>query len=182
MNAVLDSSPVNAWVLLTELIDYRLLSLHDSLRQRLEHLNGLTARVARRRAVPAGVMDRFQRQYLALADLLETHLAWQECELFPACRRCFRRPCRRGSLAEAVELAAAANLGLISQLDRVQACLCDLEWAGRGTLVEELIDGLRELDEELTAYVRLEAEDLFPLARDAAAGRPADEPGRLVAE
>ena len=44
-------------------------------------------------------------------------------------------------------------------------CLCHPEWADKGLLVEELIEHLRDLEEELTEYDRLERQDLFPSAR-----------------
>jgi hypothetical protein len=67
-------------------------------------------------------------------------------------------------------------------VDRAQACLREPEWAGRGTLVEELIADIRDLEQELSAYVVLETEELIPLVRNSINGSAEDEPSRIVAE
>jgi len=96
-----------------------------------------------------------------MADRLETNWEEQECWLFAWLRRVVKRgPAISNYLEESFEEAMDQALG------QIQRELCDPEWADKGPLVEELIDHLRDLEEELTEYEHLEREELFPRVRE----------------
>ena len=155
---------------LIKLIDTISLLHHQVLRQKLASLNRAIQRIATHHVVPLSVMDRFERQFLAMADNLESNMEEQECWLFAWLRRMVKREPGINnylgeSLEEAIAQAATADQESLDALGRLQMCLCHPEWADKGLLVEELTAHLRDLEEELTEYDRLERQDLFPSVR-----------------
>lgn len=145
---------------------------HQVLRQKLASLYRVIQRIAQNHVVPLAAMDRLERRFLAVADQLETNLEEQECWLFAWLRRLVKRGSVVGqpnyleeSLVEAMDQAAAANQEALHGIIQIQTCLCHPEWMGKGLLVEELIDHLRDLEKELTEYDHLEREELFPRVR-----------------
>jgi hypothetical protein len=143
------------------------------MRQMLAQIDLLGERIARAELVPPRLMDWLERELLALADLLETHLAQQECELFPKINKLTARV-RHTSPAEvcgddllpSMEQASLRHQDVLAQIERIQTCLCDPEWADKGPLVERLIDKVRELEVELTAYGSAATELVFWPVRD----------------
>jgi hypothetical protein len=106
-------------------------------------------------------------------DHLESSLEEQECWLFAWLHRMVKRLPATGrenylgeSLQEAMEQATAANQEALEALSQIQMCLGLPEWADKGLLVEELIDRLRDLEEEMIEYEHLEREELFPRVRE----------------
>jgi iron-sulfur cluster repair protein YtfE (RIC family) len=166
MNAVQDWPALVSRESVHELILYLRDHVHACLRQILAKLDWLTDRIAGEKVVPPVTMDQFQRRFLTLADGLEAHLAEQECWLFPTIGALIR-PVRTGGpdraeLDDALHEAASANQELLAGMEQLQMDLCDPTWADRGSLVERLIDDLRELEEQLVTYAQLESEVLFP--------------------
>ena len=84
MSAIRDPTTGGSWSNPRELMDHIAAVHHGYIRLTLPMLGRLTERIAHEHLVPVGLMDRFERQFTALADLLETHIAMQECRLFPA--------------------------------------------------------------------------------------------------
>jgi iron-sulfur cluster repair protein YtfE (RIC family) len=158
---------VNAW------IAYLRDDSHYYLRQMLAKLDRLTERIGREKLVPPRLMDWLQREFLAMEDRLETHLAKQECRLFPMiCKLTLAGVEKHSardlgeSLREAMDLATLENRELLTEIERVQMGLCNPVWADKGPLVEKLIDDLRELEEQLANYVSLEEAVLFPQVQE----------------
>ncbi len=173
MNAIHELPNTQSWEDLRKSIDTVPFLHHQVLRQKLASLNRTIQRIAPNHVVPLAVMDRLERQFLAMADLLESNLEEQECWLFAWLRRIVKKKLAIGqdtyleeSLEEAVDQAAAANQEALEALEQVQMCLCGPEWMDKGILVEELIDHLRDFEEELAEYDHLEREELFPLVRE----------------
>jgi iron-sulfur cluster repair protein YtfE (RIC family) len=172
MNAIYELPSTHSWDDLTNLIDTVPFLHHQVLRQKLASLNRIIQRIAQNRVVTLSVMDAFERQFLAMAYHLETNMEEQECWLFAWLRRIVKRGLAIGpdnyleeSLAEAMDQAAAGNQEALVALDQFQMCFCGPEWMNKGILVEELIDHLRDLEEELAEYDHLEREELFPRVR-----------------
>jgi regulator of cell morphogenesis and NO signaling len=172
MNAIYELPSTHSWDDLTKLIDTVPFLHHQVLRQKLASLNRIIQRIAQNHVVPLTVMDPFERQFLAMADRLETNMEEQECWLFAWLRRIVKRGLAIGhdnyleeSLEDAMAQAAVANQEALDALDQIQMCLCGSEWVDKGILVEELIDHLRDLEEELAEYDYLEREELFPRVR-----------------
>lgn len=173
MNALRNPPTSLSWEALRELIAHVRDNYHCYFRKTLAKLDRLTERIASEKLVSPGLMDWLQREFLALADGLETHLAKQECRLFPTiCELSVQRSevswavDLGDKLHEAIDHAILANRELLATMERMQMCLCDPRWADKGSLVEKLIDAMRELEEELAAYGHLEAEMLFPQANE----------------
>jgi len=171
MNAIHELPRTYSWDDLTKLIDTIPFLHHQVLRQKLASLNRVIQRIACKHLVPLPVLDRCERQFLALADRLETNWEEQECWLFAWLRRVVKRaPAIDNylgeSLEEAMDQAAVANQEGLDALGQVQMELCGPEWADKGSLVEELIDHLHDLAEELAEYEHLEREQLFPRVRE----------------
>jgi len=171
MNAIHELPRTDSCGDLTKLIDTIPFLHHQVLRQKLASLNRVIQRIAGKHLVLLSVLDRFERQFLALADRLETNWEEQECWLFAWLRRVIKRAPAISSylgesLEEAIDQAAEANKEGIDALGQLQMCLCAPEGADQGLLVEELIDHLRDLEEELAEYERLEREELFPRVRE----------------
>jgi regulator of cell morphogenesis and NO signaling len=172
MNAIHELPSTHSWDHLAKLIDTVSYLHHPVLRQKLDFLNRLIQRIAQNHVVPLTVMDRFERQFLAMADHLETNMEEQECWLFAWLRRIFKRGFAIGQdnylelrLAEAMAQAVAANQEALDTLGQIQICLCGHECMNKGILVGELIDHLRDLKEVQAEYDHLEREELFPRVR-----------------
>jgi iron-sulfur cluster repair protein YtfE (RIC family) len=173
MNAIQDRPMVASAESLRELLHTLLFTHYPSLRGALAGTNDLAERIACEHPVPPGIMDQFQRQYLAMADVLETYLARQECLLFPLfCEldtlggepHCIEDDLRV-NLLEAMEESASDQKEVLDQVERARTRLCELEGADRGGLVCEMIDVMADMQEELGTCVDLEKELLFPEVR-----------------
>jgi len=170
MNAIHELPGTHSGGGLPQLIDVIPFLHHQKLRQKLASLYRVIQRIAANHVVPIDVMDRFERRFLCMADHVESNLEEQECWLFAWLRRMVKREPGINnylgeSLEEAIAQAASADQESLDALGRLQMCLCHPEWADKGLLVEELIEHLRDLEEELTEYDRLERQDLFPSVR-----------------
>jgi len=171
MNAIYECPRTHSWDELTKLVDTIPFLHHQVLRQKLASLNRVIQRIANKHLVSLSVLDRFERQFLDLADRLETNWEEQESWLFAWLRRMVKRgPAISNylgeSLEEAVDQAAAANQEGLNALSEVQMHLCDPEWTDKGPLAEELIDRMHDLEGELAEYEHLEREELFPRIRE----------------
>jgi len=100
---------------------------HQVIRQKLASLNRIIQRIAQNHVMPLTVMDPFERQFLAMADHLETNMEEQECWLFAWLRRIVKRGLAIGqdgyleeSLEEAMDQAAQANQEALDALDQIQ--------------------------------------------------------------
>jgi len=179
MNAIHESPSTESRDELSKLIDTIPFLHHQVLRQKLGSLNRVIQRLAQNHVVPLAVMDRLERQFLAMADNLETNLEEQECWLFAWLNRIVKgEPAGTylgESLEEAMDRAAAANREALDDIGEIQMCLCESDWMQKGLLVEEIIDHLGDLDEELTEYNRLEREELFPRVRAYCQSRTREE-------
>jgi iron-sulfur cluster repair protein YtfE (RIC family) len=158
---------------LAKLIDTIPYLHHQVLRQKLASLYRVIQRIAQNHVVPIAVMDRLERRFLYVADQLEANLEEQECWLFAWLRRLVKQASAFGqprylgeSLVEALNQATAANQETLQDISQLQMTLCHPEWTDKGLLVEELIDYLRELEEELTEYDHLEREELSPRVQE----------------
>lgn len=152
-----------------ELLHNLLFTHYPCLRRTLSSASELADRIACEHPVSPRVMDHFQRQYQAMADVLNTYLTRQEGWLFrlfcqldlpdenPACVMGLG-----DNFNEELERAAADQQEVLTLVDRVWTCLCAPAWADRGALVEELLDSVEELRQELATCVYLEREALFP--------------------
>jgi regulator of cell morphogenesis and NO signaling len=146
---------------------------HQVLRQRLDAVNRVIQRIAKNHMVPIAAIDPFERQFLAMADQIETDLEEQECWLFAWLRRLVGQDSVAGrpnyldeSLEDAMSQAAAASQETLQKVSQIQMSLCTPEWTDKGPLVEELIDRLRDLEESLMEYDHLVREELFPCVRE----------------
>jgi iron-sulfur cluster repair protein YtfE (RIC family) len=173
MNAIQELPGTHSGDDLIKLIDTIPFLHHQVLRQKLASLYRVVQRIAANHVVPINLMDRFERQFLCMADHLESNLEEQECWLFAWLRRMVKRLPATGrenylseSLQEAMEQATAADQEALEALKQIQMCLSIPEWAEKGLLVEELIDRLRDLEEGLIEYEALEREGLFPRVRE----------------
>src|SRR5260370_21016289 len=91
MKHIYELPSTHSWDDLTKLIDTVPFLYHQVLRQKLASLNRMIQRIAQNHVVPLTVMDPFERQFLAMADQLETNLEEQECWLFALLRRIVKR-------------------------------------------------------------------------------------------
>jgi regulator of cell morphogenesis and NO signaling len=169
MNAIHRTSGVNALAELRRLADTVPFLHHQVLRQKLASLNRAIQRLAQNHVVPLPVMDRFEREFLAMADNVETNLEDQECWLFAWLNRIGKEETASNYLAESLEeamtRATSANQEALDGIGQIEMYLCGPDWTEKGLLVEALIDHLRDLEEELVEYNRLEREELFPRVR-----------------
>jgi iron-sulfur cluster repair protein YtfE (RIC family) len=151
------------------LIEHIAATHHGYLRLTLPILDRLAERIAREKLLPITLMDRFEREFTALADLLETHIAKQECWFFPKLRE-LREPvgetawaCRVGdTLEELLDRLTRDNQDALALLEQIEACLADARWTGKGPLVDQLVEDMRELHQNFVQHARLESELLFP--------------------
>jgi regulator of cell morphogenesis and NO signaling len=172
MNTIRDPTSGRSWASVRELIEHIVATHHGYLRLTLPLVDRLTERIARERMVPVPLMDRFEREFTALADLLETHIAKQECWFFPKLRE-LREPvgetawaCRTGdSLEEQMDRLTRDNQEALALLEQLDACLTDARWTGKGPLVDQLMEDIRELHENFVQHARLESDVLFPHVR-----------------
>jgi iron-sulfur cluster repair protein YtfE (RIC family) len=172
MNAIHELPSTHSWEDLKRLIDTVPFLHHQVIRQKLASLNRMIQRIAQNHVMPLTVLDPFERQFLAMGDHLETNMEEQECWLFAWLRRIVKKGLAIGqdsyieeSLEEAMDHAAQANQEALDALDQIQRRLCGSEWLGKGILLEEMIDHLRDLEEEMAEYDHLEREELFPRVR-----------------
>lgn len=173
MTTIRDPTSGKSWATPRELIEHIGATCHGYLRLTLPVLDRLTERIARERLVPVPLMDRFEREFTALADLLETHIAKQECWFFPKVRE-LREPvgetawaCRVGdSLEEQMDRLARDNQDALALLEQIEACLTDIRWVGKGPLVDQLVQDVGELHENFVRHAHLESDVLFPHVRE----------------
>jgi regulator of cell morphogenesis and NO signaling len=187
MNADLELEHSNRMELLRQLVDAVPGLHHQVLRQRLDAVNRVIQRIAQNHVVPIAAIDPFERQFLAVADQIETNLEEQECWLFAWLRRLVRQGPVAGppsyldeSLEEAMSQAAAASQKTIQTVSQIQMSLCQPEWTDKGPLVEELIDRLRDLEEALMEYDHLVREELFPCVREMNQSRAEEKEARYA--
>jgi iron-sulfur cluster repair protein YtfE (RIC family) len=155
------------------LIEHIAATHHGYLRLTLPVLDRLTERIAREKLLPITLMDRFEREFTALSDLLETHIAKQECWFFPKLRE-LREPvgetawaCRVGdSLEEQMDRLTRDNQEALAMLEHIEACLTDARWIGKGPLVDQLVEDIGALHENFMQHARLESDVLFPHVRE----------------
>ena len=171
MNAIYELPSTRAWDDLLKLVDAVPFLHHQVLRQKLASLYRGIQGIADKHLVSLSALDRFERQFLALADRLETNWDEQECWLFAWLRRMIKRGPVIGnylgeSLEEAMGQATAANQEGLAAIDQIQMSLSDPEWTDKGPALDELIDRLHDLEEELAEYEHLEREELFPRVRE----------------
>lgn len=173
MNTIRDPTTGRSWASARELIDHIGATHHGYLRLALPHLDRLSEQIAREKLVPVSLMDRFEREFTALADLLETHIAKQECWLFPKIRE-LREPvgetawaCRSGdSLEGLIDRMSRENQDALTLFEQIEACLSDARWRGKGPLVDQMVADMRELHENFVAHAQLETEVLVPSVRE----------------
>ena len=160
MNTINDPTSARRWRSVPELIDHIVAAHHGYLRLTLP------------------VLDRLAREFTALADLLETHLAKQECVLFPRIRQ-LREPvgetawaCHMGdSLDELLARMTRENHDALARLGQLETCLADRAWAGTGPVADQLIESVQELHDNFAEHVHLESAVLFPQARELLQGQ-----------
>jgi regulator of cell morphogenesis and NO signaling len=173
MNTIRDPTTGRSWSSARELIEHIVATHHGYLRLTLPLVDRLTERIVRTKVVPIALMDRFERKFTALADLLDTHIAKQECWLFPKIRE-LREPvgetawaCRCGdSLAESIDRLANDNAEAVALLGEIKTCLSDARWTGKGPLVDQLIEDMGELHDNFVLHAHLESDLLFPQERE----------------
>lgn len=173
MNAPSNLSITPAWDTPQQLISFLSARHHSSIRRTLTHLEKLSDLIAREKLVPPNVMDHLQREFAIMVELLRMNLAQQGNWLFPMIYQLRERAgaasrdeAVRENVAEAIDVITLANHEAMERIDRVQMCLGDESWAGKGRLVEELIDKMQALEEDVATYFRLEADVLFPRVRE----------------
>ena len=161
------------WATPRELTNHIVAVHHECRRLSLRHLDGLIARIVRERIVSPGLMDRLAREFTALTEVLETHMAKQECWLFRMIRQ-LREPVGDVAWAYQVETGldklldqlAHENQEALTLMEQVLICLSDRGWARKGPLVDELVVDTRELGDDLVEHIRLETDVLFPWVRE----------------
>ena len=169
MNTMRDPTTARSWATVRELTDHIVSVHHGYLRLTLPILDRLTEQIAREHLVPATLMDRLGRLFTALADLLETHIAKQECWIFPKMRHlhepvgevCWASVLDDG-LEEQMGRLANDNHEALTLLKQIETCLSDARWSGKGPSVDQLKEDMRELHENLSQHAHLENEVLFP--------------------
>jgi iron-sulfur cluster repair protein YtfE (RIC family) len=146
---------------------------HVALRAALPRLEELVDQVARDRLAPIRSLDRMQREFAFLADLLRTHLAEQEAYLFPMVRDICRSldesgwVCHLGDATEElIDEAACDDREAVTAGRLLDRFAREMEREGDGSLVVKLVKGLRELHADLEEHVHLETHFLFPAIRE----------------
>jgi iron-sulfur cluster repair protein YtfE (RIC family) len=172
MQPVHDPATGRSWETPDELADYLLKAHHAYLRMMLSHLERLAEQVVRERRVPPEHMDRFQREFTALAGLLDEHLARAEGWLFPQISQLceavsdFPWACELGEGLETVLTQAAwENREALERLGRVRECFRDGCWQDKGWAAEQLLHNVENLADRVATHVRLEDDFLFPWVR-----------------
>jgi iron-sulfur cluster repair protein YtfE (RIC family) len=172
MKAIKDSASGRSWATPQELIEHISATYHAYLRLTLPLLDRLADRIAREKLVPITLLDRFQREFTVLVDLLKTHIVEQECLFFPKIQG-LRQPvgetawvCRiTDRLESQIEQLTRDNQEVLDLFTRIEACLADSRWVGRGLLVEQMVLNIRELHENFVQHARLEVDVLCPHLR-----------------
>jgi iron-sulfur cluster repair protein YtfE (RIC family) len=173
MNTIRDQKTGRAWSAPRELIDHIESVYHGYLRLTLSALDNLTQRIAGEHSVSPSLMDRMERFSVALADNLETHVARQECRLFPKIRH-LREPVGEtawanrldDSLEEMMFREERENLEAMNLLKRFREVLNLPAWSIADRNVEQLKHDLDELHENVSEHFHLEIEVLFPAVRE----------------
>ena len=57
-------------------------------------------------------------------------------------------------------------MNTIRDPEQIEACLNDRRWAGKGPLVDQFVEDIRELHENFAQHAHLETEVLFPHVRE----------------
>jgi regulator of cell morphogenesis and NO signaling len=169
MQAIKDRATGRSWENPCDLLDYLLKTHHAYLRMMLPHLDRLAEEVVRERRVPPEYLDQFQREFTALADLLENHLAGAESWVFPHIRRLCEATSDFGwtcelddGLGSALAQAARESQEAVERVRRLRECLGDVHWLDKGASVDLLIHNVEELADSLALHVHLENEVLYP--------------------
>ena len=173
MSAIRDPTTGRSWATVSDLIDHLVSVCHGYLRRTVSVADQAIERIACEHVAPVTLMDRLQRQFTALADLLETHMVKQECWVFPKIRHlrqpvgeiCWSRQVDEG-LAEQIERLTRDNQEALSMLQQIVACLTDRRWSVAGPLGDKLVENIRELQENFAKHAQLETEVLFPHVRE----------------
>ncbi len=173
MDAIHDPITGRSWATPGDLLQHLLKAHHAYLRSMLPHLDRLAEQVARERRVPPEYVDRFQREFTALADLLEDHLARAEGWMFPHIRQLaeavsdFGWACElEDGLETVIAHAARENQEALERVERLRDCLGDVRWQDQGPSAAQLIHSVQELAYSLAVHVRLENDILFPRVRE----------------
>lgn len=172
MNTIQDPDTGRTWSTVRELTDYIVSVYHGYLRLALPVLDRLIERIAREHLLPVSLMDRVGRQFTALADLLETHIAKAECLVFPKIQH-LREPvgeicwaCQLDDgLEEQMRRLAQDKEEALSLMQQIEICLSDARWRDKGPMVDQFVADIRELRENFANHTRVETEILFPHVR-----------------
>ena len=173
MNTIRDSTTGRSWATSRELIEFIVSVHHGYLRLTLPVLDRLIEQIARAGLVPIHLMDRLQREFTALADLLDTHVAKEECCLFPKIRH-LREPvgevcwaCQMDDGLEELMVRLVRDIQeALTMFDHIVACLSDARWTGKGSLTDQLKEDMQELHENFVRHAQLEMNVLFPHVRE----------------
>jgi iron-sulfur cluster repair protein YtfE (RIC family) len=172
MQPVHDPATGRSWETLDELLDHLLKAHHAYLRMMLSHLERLAVQVVRERRVPPEYIDQFQREFTALAGLLDEHLARAEGWVFPHIRQLceavsdFPWACElEDGLETVLTQAAGENQEALERLGRVRECFRDGRWQDKGWAADQLIHNVGNLADRVATHVRLENDFLFPWVR-----------------
>ena len=173
MNTIRDPTIGRSWATSRELIEFIVSVHHGYLRLTLPVLDRLIEQIARETLVPVHLMDRLQREFTALADLLDTHVAKEECRLFPKIRH-LREPvgevcwaCQMDDgLEELMDRLFHDIQEALTMFDHIVACLSDARWTGKGPLTDQLKEDVQELHENFVRHAQLEMNVLFPHVRE----------------
>jgi regulator of cell morphogenesis and NO signaling len=173
MDMIHDPATEGSWASPIDLLQDIIKTHHGYLRKKLPQLDLLANRIARERFLPAELMDRFQREFTVLADLLENHLTQQEGWLYPRIRRLCESVATSdcacpvdSDLQTALGHAVNENQEALEWMERVQESMRDPRWQDRDALVAELLQGIRDLADDLATHVHRETEVLFPRLQD----------------
>jgi regulator of cell morphogenesis and NO signaling len=169
MDMIHDPVTERSWASPIDLLHEIIKNHHAYLRKKLPQLDLLANRIARDRFLPAELVDRFQREFTVLTDLLEDHLSQQEGWLYPRIRQlcesvavsgCAGHP--ENDWQSALQHAVNENQEALEWMSRVQESMRDPRWQDRDALVAELLQGIRDLADDLVTHVHRETEVLFP--------------------
>ena len=178
MNTIRDPDSGKSWPALRDLIDHIESAYHGYVRLTVPVLSSVTEHIVRERTVSSHAIDHLQRLCTALEDNLESHVARQECRLFPKMRH-LREPVGEvawasrleDSLDEMMQREERENREAMNLVEQIQKLLLQPAWVERGYHVEELKWDMNELHENLAIHFHLETEVLFPAVRVTNDGR-----------
>jgi regulator of cell morphogenesis and NO signaling len=154
---------------LAELCDHIEQTHHDHLRTELPRLSGLIAKVVRAHSAVHRELFEVQEVFAALRGELESHTMKEERVLFPAIRQLERAETRPdfpfGTVANPIQRMehehddagnALTRLRELTRAFRVPEGACNTYRA--------MLDGLRELEQDLHQHIHKENNILFPRA------------------